>query len=265
MVLDDFVMLGTTVPEPCHDGRVFVCSAGWSAERRSLVRIYPLARRDIPRRWGTYRVPVELNPDDRRVESYKVAGDRSPGAHERINEQFVPVGALTRSQRPGALRGAFVRSIAEANERRLSLALIRPVKPEAMEVFFEHNPTSPLSPQCRLFEPPPPPGPPPAPGTTWAPEHAGSKRFPYLPRLRYWDQDGKHEHQLRDWGCYELMRKHQDAPAYFQAHMAEALHLGPGSCVLVGNMSHQRTAWLVIAVLNGLLEPRQLQFAEIED
>lgn len=28
MILDDFVMLGTTVPEPNSDGRVFVCSAG---------------------------------------------------------------------------------------------------------------------------------------------------------------------------------------------------------------------------------------------
>ncbi len=34
MILDDFVMLGTTVPEPNSDGRVFVCSAGYSATSR---------------------------------------------------------------------------------------------------------------------------------------------------------------------------------------------------------------------------------------
>ena len=72
MTLDDFVMLGTTVPEPNSDGRIFVCSAGVSAEYRSLVRLYPLARKNVPRRWGIYRVPVERNPKDSRPESFQV-------------------------------------------------------------------------------------------------------------------------------------------------------------------------------------------------
>jgi hypothetical protein len=52
VILDDFVMLGTTVPEPNSSGRVFVCSAGVSDEDRRLIRIYPLARRGAPKRWG---------------------------------------------------------------------------------------------------------------------------------------------------------------------------------------------------------------------
>ena len=250
MVLDDFVMLGTTVPEPCHDGRVFVCSAGASAERRSLVRIYPLARAGVPHRWGRYRVPVEASPDDPREESYKVRGDRSPGAHEAINRAFVPLGRLAPPERGAALGRYFLGSIAEANERRRSLALLQPVKPESLELYFEHNPASPDSPQLRLFDPP------------GGYARAGAKRFPFLPRLRFWDQAGRHDLQLRDWGCYELMRKHAADPAYFQAHLAQALRLGPQSCLLVGNMSHQRTAWLVISVLNGLRAPYQLGLDE---
>src|SRR5688572_22083981 len=94
LILDDFVMLGTTVPEPKRDGRIFVCSAGVSAELGKLVRIYPLARHSIPHRWNVYRVPVERNPEDSRDASFEVAGDRTPGAHERINEQFAEVGKI---------------------------------------------------------------------------------------------------------------------------------------------------------------------------
>ena len=54
------------------------------------------------------------------------------------------------------------------------------------------------------------------------------------------------------------MRKHTLDPDYFRAHMASALHLHAGSCLLVGNLSHQRTTWLVISVLNGITGPRQL-------
>jgi hypothetical protein len=244
-------MLGTTVPEPNHDGRRFVCSAGVSAERRSLVRIYPLARFDIPHRWGIYRVPVELNPKDPRPESYKVRGDRTPDAHDAINREFVGVGRVDEGQRPALLRPYFVGSIAEANDRRMSLALIHPSREHRLELYFEHNPESPFSPQLSLWPDPVP--------------IFGAKRFPYVPRLRFTDPRGDHDLQLRDWGCFELMRKHLADPAYYQSGMPGALHLSGASCLLVGNMSHQRTTWLVISVLNGLTAPVQMAFPEAQE
>ena len=39
MILDDFVVLGKTVPEPTSDGRVFVCSAGYSKDIGGLIRV----------------------------------------------------------------------------------------------------------------------------------------------------------------------------------------------------------------------------------
>lgn len=250
MILDDFVMLGTTVPEPTRrDGRIFVCSAGVSAEFGKLVRIYPLARRNIPSRWGVYRVPLERNPEDNRDESFKVAGDRSPGAHENINSQFQLVrSAVPHPERVALLAPYVVGSIKEANDRsraaktpreRFSLAIIHP---EQIDLEFDHNPESPESPQMGLFDLS-------IVGKT-LPE--GAKRFAYIPRLRFRDELGWNNAMLRDWGTYELQRKH--GPEYFRQNLAGALHLSERSSLLVGNFNQHRTAWLVISVLNGIRE-----------
>jgi len=236
MMLDDFVMLGTTVPEPNSDGRIFVCSAGVSQEMRRLVRIYPLARRNIPHRWDIHRVPVEVNPKDSRLESFRVSGDRTVGAHEHINAQFTKTGAVKPSDRARLLSKYAVGSIKEANQKRLSLAIVHP---DAIELDFDHNPDSPLSPQLSFFDGIEPP-------------KAGARRFPFIPRLRFHDDLGWHNLMLRDWGCYELMRKHEQE--YYLSKMGDALHLTASSSLLVGNQNHRRTSWLVISVLNGLRE-----------
>lgn len=246
MILDDFVMLGTTVPEPNRDGRTFVCSAGVSAEYGKLVRVYPLARRSVPKRWGEYRIELERNRADSRDESFQIKGDRSRGVHEYINERFEVVRRqVPPAERPGLLAPFVLGSIKEANARsraaktpreRFSLAIIHP---EQIELHFEHNPDSPDSPQMALFdqqgEPP-----------------SGARRFPLMPRLRFKDELGWNNLMLRDWGTFELQRK--KGPDYFRANLANALHLRPDSSLLVGNLNNQRTAWLVISVLNGIRE-----------
>lgn len=229
-------MLGQTVPEPNSDGRVFVCSAGISQEMRRLVRIYPLARRGIPHRWDIHRVSVELNPKDSRPESFKVTGDRSPEAHERINEHFAKVGTARPGDRADLLRKYAVGSVKEANQKRLSLAVIHP---QTIELDFDLNPDSPDSPQLSFFDGIEPP-------------KAGARRFPFIPRLRFLDDLGWNNLMLRDWGCYELMRKHE--PEYYRPKMADALHLKPSSSLLIGNLNQHRTSWLVISVLSGLRE-----------
>lgn len=239
MILEDFVMLGTTVPEPNSDGRVQVCSAGVSAEYGDLVRLYPLARKNVPHRWGQYRVPVERNPKDNRPESFKVAGpeDRMPGMHERINEKFELVRkSLPDRERIRLLSRYVIGSIKEANVRKLSLAVIQP---DAIELNFEHNPDSPESPQMSLFD---------LPGE----KPSGARRFAWMPRLKFHDELGWNNLMLRDWGTFELQRKHGEA--YFREKLLGALHLRPDTSLLVGNMNNQRNAWLVISVLNGIRE-----------
>lgn len=233
MICEDFVMLGKTVPEPVSDGRIFVCSAGYSPEMRQLIRIYPLARHGAPHRWTVSRVPLERNPKDSRPESWKLAGDRSLGSHERINEVITPYSTLTAGEKLTLLANAdeWVASINEANERRLSLALIRP---KNFEVIFDENRLSPDSPQLKLFD-------------DGLPEAEGAKRFPYIPRLRFIDGDGtERKLMIRDWGAYELMRKHPE----YTFDMEEALWLGDDSTLLVGNFNSHRHSWLIISVLN---------------
>jgi hypothetical protein len=52
VILDDFVMLGKTVPEASSDGREFVCTAGYSLEMRRAVRIDQMGHCGSPPRWS---------------------------------------------------------------------------------------------------------------------------------------------------------------------------------------------------------------------
>lgn len=252
MILDDFVMLGTTVPEPTSDNRVFVCSAGYSATMRSLIRVYPLARFGAPTRWSVNTVKLDRNPKDWRNESFQLAGDRRPGVHQHINRVFDATDVVPPGARAPLLRKCVVASIAEANDRRLSLAVVHA---DAMELEFEHNAASPDSPQMALFD---------LPGQQ---QTSGARRFPYIPRLRFRDEAGPHRLMLRDWGVYELMRKHNNltdmSDAQRRRYVGEALHLDPSCSLLIGNLNNQRNAWLVISVLRGLREQPSL-FGELE-
>lgn len=236
ITIDDFVMLGKTVPEPNTDGRIFVCSAGISPQLKQLIRIYPLARNGAPARWSVNRVELERNPKDSRPESWKVAGDRTPGAHEHINDAFQQTEKAYPERARAALLAPYtVASIKEANARRLSLVIL---KPDAMDLYFEHNPESPDSPQLALFD-------------SGKPEPQGAKRFAYIPRLCIKADGQENRLMLRDWGCFEWMRKYGDSR---RSELPQALHLTPSSSLLVGNFNQHRTSWLVISVLNGLRE-----------
>ena len=247
LTIDDFVMLGKTVPEPNSDGRVFVCSAGYSPTLRQLIRVYPLSRYGAPSTWSISTVRLERNPHDSRAESFQLAGDRRPGVHDHINHVFEVSDAVPRAQRAQLLARCVVGSIEEANSPPYrSLAIVHP---ETLELEFEHNPASPESPQLALFD---------APGA----EPSGARRFPYIPRLRFRDARGEHRYMLRDWGVYELMRKHdnltQMSDGGRRKFVAGALHLDDTCSLLVGNQANRRTSWLVISVLRGLRAERSL-------
>jgi hypothetical protein len=238
VIIDDFVMLGKTVPEVSADGRQFVCTAGYSLEMRQPVRIYPMARRGSPPRWSVSRIPVERNPKDSRAESWKIRGDRASAAHDRINEVIVPVLARADPATQRKIVAALtVSSLREANERRLSLCVVLPT--EVPRLRFEAGRTAEMQPTPDMFG---------APSALPVRE-----RFAWHPRLCFSDKGGAHDLMLREWGCYELLRKHGDAWRY---QLDTALHLDRAPPLLCGNLSNQRTAWLVIAVLSGAVHAR---------
>lgn len=232
MILEDFIMLGTTVPEPSkNDSRVFVCSAGISLEMKRLVRIYPLATANIPKRWHKYKIRLELNNKDCRDESYRIAGDRSEEAHPMINNMFHDVGVADDHERDIACSRHLVSSIKEANEKRLSLALIKPINPI---LDFELNDKSPYSPQMKLFD-------------FGDQIKTGSKRFPFIPKIKFFDDTGIHSLSLRDWGVYEFLRKYPD---YRRNEIGSILKLDESPYMLIGNQNHYRNSWLIISVFS---------------
>lgn len=239
MTLDDFVMLGKTVPEANADGRQFVCTAGYSLELRQPVRIYPMARRDNPPRWSMSRIPLERNAKDARPESWKIQGDRRPGAHEHINTVIQRVQEkVTPAVQRAIVKALTVSSLKEANERRLSLCVLLPSDIPRLEL--EQGDAVEMAPTPDMFG--------------GIPELPVAARFKWHPRLRFVDDAGHHHNlMLRDWGCYEWMRKQGDEAA---PCVGENLNLATAPPLFCGNLNRFRNSWLIISVFSGALHAR---------
>lgn len=232
MILDDFVFLGTTVPEQMKDTRVVRCSAGYSLELRSLLRLYPISPFGAVHRWDRYRVELERNPKDNRIESWKLAGDRSDP--DALTDALVANGkrGTVKTTRLEDIDRFLVPSIAYLNDRRLSLGVITPI----LHGFsFEYDQAADAA-AAQL------------PGMeTPAPEW-GRHSFPKRPRIQFSDEAGAHDLSLNEHGAYEWMRKGGDPAQVFRN-----LRFGESDrdCrLLVGNLCNQRTAWVVIAYLS---------------
>lgn len=246
MILKDFIMLGTTVPEPTKkDKRIFVCSAGVSLELGQLIRVYPLSRLNPPKRWSINHIELE-RPErnkDSRESSWKIKGDRSEEAHPLINNKFKQVGIAGDYEKQAICERFLMPSIKNANEQKMSLGIIKPVNPI---LEFKRTPNPEWSPQQSLFSE----------GNKC---ESGSKRFPLIPYICFDDEHGHHELSLRDWGSFELMRKNPDTYNRYEYGLSNALHLEESPYLLVGNMSNIRTSWLVISVFPASITCEQQQ------
>lgn len=225
------------VAEGWREDRMF---STWSDEERLLLK----------RLRAGETVVVNMRDEDftmlSRVESWRLAADRSLDGHPNINESFDVVSSMPAMRRPLELRHAVVDSIESANARRLSLAIVHPTAEP--ELFFDHNPESPDSPELRLFD------------LDDSPRHEfGAKRFAYIPRLRFSDAVGEHRLMLRDWGTFEFMRRYGDARRH---ELPTALHLSKNVSLLLGNLANQRNAWIIISVLNGIRQDTALTLFE---
>src|SRR2546425_384312 len=72
MRIDDFIVLGRTVPEASKHYGKRVCMAGYSPELGTVARIYPLTIDNPLRARHQATLEVERNPQDARRESYKL-------------------------------------------------------------------------------------------------------------------------------------------------------------------------------------------------
>ena len=237
MILDDFVLLGTTVPESTKDGRVVRCSAGYSLERRSLIRLYPLSPTGGLHRWDQFRLALEVNTKDNRHESYKLAGNREDQiAIDGLTRGMVGEGRIHQISRQLRLEQVDrfkVPSIDYLNQQRRSLGII---EPEIISWSYEIDPAADRAQQ--QFD-----------GLESPPPEMGRRAYPARPRIQFVDADGKHDLAFNGHDAYEYMRKHPEAS---RASLFDGLRWEQDRDVrlLVGNLNHQRTAWCVIAYLD---------------
>ena len=231
LTIDDFIMLGKTVPEPQSDGRVFVCSAGWSDTLQMVIRVYPLSMYEAPAKWTVSQITLERNPRDCRFESFAIAGCREPKSHSDINRRFSVKGKLTQGEKESLVNRIDVISKRNANDQRRSLAVIQPDAPPTL--LFDENSNSPDHPQMSLFP-------------DSHKDFAGASSFPFQPRLKFTCEGAEHNLQMREWGSYEWLRK--NGAAGVKNHpLRKTISRNPA--LLIGNMNNQRNSWLVISEL----------------
>lgn len=234
MRIDDLIVLGRTVPEDSKRYGKRVCLAGVSNDL-GVLRIYPtLIESPLRARFGA-SVEVERNPNDSRFESFKLkdAGDSilSISSSPVVGRQTIADWA-----RPLAHK-----SISELNEQRRSLGFVAVRGRPHIEMKRRNGSVDSL--QGELFD-----------------EFvrdlasynglASGSAYEFAPYLNFADADGVHSLQFREWGAYEFMRKYHSHADDVAEAISHSRHLlAPGEYfVLIGNMAHRRSVWLVIDV-----------------
>lgn len=227
MILDDFIMLGQTVPEQSKKHGLVVCSAGYSRELRQFMRVYPITMFNSIPRWSQCQISLRRPNDDSRLESWRINEDRELKIH----------GESDRANEFSYLSKIAVGSIKELNDQRLSLGIIQPHSLKYRFGEYRDNETFMLN--LDLF--------------------GGEKPKPIKPRVIFEDAAGKHDLQLRDWGSHEFLRKNPTSSKLWDALKftdSRYNHL-----FFVGNHNQHRSSWLVISVIS-LIKSNQMDLLD---
>lgn len=223
MRIDDFVMLGRTVPEDSKKYGIRVCGAGYSHEMRSFIRIYPLPVKSSICARDMMSIEVERNNRDSRLESWTL----------KTRDEKSIVGNFGKKSKEDirCFLESRVSTIEDLNKDRKSLGVI---KPDDFEIVIKtrksvHDPS-----QLSLFDD--------------FVEEVNFKladdyfKIPYLSI-----STGIQKHlQLREWGVYELIRKNQSKISSDYIKMALRITGESETYFIIGNMNQFRNTWLVI-------------------
>lgn len=218
MIVEDFVCLGRTVPEESKKYGHKVCMAGYSEELGSLLRVYPLPVKNPLKQRHRYVLGLSRNPSDTRRESWKMV-DRI-ACYE--SQESVSVSAVRQT-----LSHLRKDSIEQLNDERASLGVLKCDAVCGEFTLRENCGTT----QYELFES--------------CDSIFGAKAVKAAPYLRFHCGGKYHRLQLREWGCYEWIRKHPSRCS----QLWKNLHIERDEIyLLVGNMANRRSVWLVINV-----------------
>lgn len=229
--IDDLVVLGRAAPEPISDGRHTVCLGGYS-KSIGYVRLYPTQMwMEDCKRWNIISVPVEdASPNDTRDESYKIAGSKESWG--QLHKKIEKVGELEKSEQIQLVDELAKDCTSRLNEARQSLGVVKPE--EIINYYLKENE-----------------------GATYQVSLAGERLqgkhdYPQKLYFKYRCEDcgskrGYHQQHCIEWGIYRYWDKNDKPEGVF-----DALHLTDDDWhhyFFVGNLSHQRTSYIVISDL----------------
>jgi len=231
IVVDDFIVLGRGCPERIKNGRVTVCTAGYSY-RHGFTRIYPTKIWMPLHQWSIIRVPLERNPQDTRGESWKIQGAKSEW--DRLSEKIEVIGELKREDRLNLIANLTNDCVNTINKAKRSLGIVKPI---IEKCYLSQQEDYDTSTQLTLLGVPLP---------------KVKEQYPTIPRIRYrclnCECKTSHDQQVIEWGFYEWIRKNPDkadqvwenALIYSQKHEI---------FFFIGNLFRYRNVFLIVSVL----------------
>lgn len=233
-LIDDLIVLGNSCPDIISDQRVTVCTAGYSP-KYGLVRIYPVPAYSNMKRWNAVEVPLERNPQDTRIESWKIQGSKDEW--HKIGRKIKLKGEVTENARQiliDELHKKFgANCVEDLNDEKVSLGMI---KPQILNYRLEKREDYEASAQTQLGR---------------ATPFLTIKNYPLKPVVEYrcpsCRTKNPHKQQVVEWGVFEWMRQHPNdtEKVWENLHLTEPNY---NRSFLVGNMALHRNAFMVISI-----------------
>ncbi|RLI99113.1 MAG: hypothetical protein DRP00_00095 [Candidatus Aenigmatarchaeota archaeon] len=231
MVINDLIILGRGCPERIRNGRVTVCTAGYSPTH-GFIRIYP-TKMDMPlERWSIVRVPVERNPRDTRRESWKIVGSKTEWG--KLHKKVEVVGELEPKKRLNLIANLVDDCVEDIRKAKRSLGIVKPI---IKKCYFSEREDYDASTQLTLLG---------------YPVVKTKNQFPVTPRIRYKCSNCKskshHDQQVLEWGFYEWIRKCPDKKdqVWENARIFSKRHK---IFFFVGSLFQHRARYVIISVL----------------
>lgn len=241
MHVEDFVVLGRTVPEESKKYGQRICMAGYSAENNQFLRVYPLL---VPvgdasgangfRARYRYVVDLRRNSQDTRTESWRVEDETKP-----TQTPWPQALEVSKADVLTWLEKRVVPSIQVLNQCRLSLGVLRLPADKWEGLSIARDATEEPEHHATLFEDL-------EEQATYTSQAPLISRVRFAPYLRFTDEAGEHRLQVREWGAYLLLGNPQYADAPDALWGASGYRRGKDLFVVVGNMNNHRRNWLVI-------------------
>lgn len=231
IVVSDLVVLGRSSPDTMKDDRVSVCVAGYS-QKYGFIRLYP-TRLDSPlKMWSIVQVPVERNEQDVRAESWKIEGSKSEWP--LLSDKIKVVGHLERRDRLALLRPLISGCVAELNDQKKSLGIVKPIfKRCYLEDREDYDPSL----QMTIF------------GKVLI---SDKHKYGLQPRVEYRCAECRatqaHDQQILEWGVYEWFRKNpgEEEKVWDNLFSKEAQQ---EILFLVGNQARHPSSFMVVSIL----------------